>query len=118
MEGNLSFLAQRYGKPIVIAEIGYTWTLNWSDNSHNLVGESGQLAPGYPATAQGQADFMKKLTQDIQQTPAGLGRGFFYWEPEAISAPQFGSFWENVAQFDFQGKALPSMNVYGQCQSG
>jgi arabinogalactan endo-1,4-beta-galactosidase len=116
LQTNMAFLANRYEKPIIIVETAYPWTLDWSDNTHNLVGEAEQLEPEYPATPQGQHDFLQRLVDDIQQTPNELGMGFFYWEPVAISAPEFGSPWENLAQFDFEGRALPSMDVYGVCK--
>lgn len=116
-ESSLGFLAKRYNKPFVLAETGYPWTLKWADNTNNYVGEPKQLAPSYPATPQGQLAFMTRIAQDVQQMPNALGKGFFYWAPDDIAAPKLGSFWENVAQFDFQGHALPSMRVYAQCKT-
>lgn len=117
LQANLDLLARRYGKPIIIVETAYPWTLAWSDHTHNLVGEENQLLPAYPATPSGQHDFLEHLIAHIQQTPHGLGYGFFYWEPVAIAAAGFGSVWENMAQFDFDGRALPSVRVYGMCAS-
>jgi len=50
LEFNTYDLAQRYGKEIVIVETAYPWTLDWYDNTHNIVGDSSQLLGGYPAT--------------------------------------------------------------------
>ncbi len=115
LQTNLTALANRYNKPIIVVETAYPWTLDWSDNTHNAVGERRQLETGYLATPQGQYDFLQQVVAQIQDTPNGLGSGFFYWEPDAISAPNFGSVWENLAQFDFDGRALPSMAIYGTC---
>ncbi len=117
LASNLAFVAERYGKPIILTEVAYPWTLEWSDNMHNPVGESRQLHDGYPATPAGQRDFLLQLTRLLAATPNELGSGFFYWEPAAISAPELESFWENVTQFDFEGHALPSLDVYAQCQT-
>ena len=116
-ETELEFVAARYQKPVILAETGYPFTLGWTDNVKNFVGEPSQLVAGYPATPQGQLAYMNRITQDIKQIPFGLGQGFFYWAPDYIAAPGFGSYWENIAQFDFKWRALPSMQVYGQCKT-
>lgn len=53
MQANLEDLAERYGKPIVIAETAYPWTLEWDDWTNNIIGEKSQLLPGYPASVTG-----------------------------------------------------------------
>jgi len=116
LTNNMQMLAQRYNKPVLIAETAYPWTLKWADDTFNPVGEAKQLLKGYDATPQGQQDFLSHLVEVIQAVPENRGRGFFYWEPDAISAPQWGSYWENLAQFDFTGKALPSLAIYAGCK--
>lgn len=36
----------------------------------------------------------------------------FYWSPEWISAPDWGSPWENVSLFDFDNEVLPSIKAF------
>jgi arabinogalactan endo-1,4-beta-galactosidase len=115
LAANLTFVAERYGKPVMIAEVAYPWTLGWSDDTHNPVGLASQLEPGFPASAEGQADFLDAVADLTQALPEGLGAGFFTWEPAWIVTPQVGSPWENLTQFDFDGRALPSMRVYARC---
>ena len=112
LQANVNDLAVRYGKPIVLAETAYPWTLAWADNTPNLVGSTDQLLAGYPASVAGQRAFLMAVQNVVRQIPNGLGRGFFYWAPEAISTPGFGSVWENVALFDFQGRALDSLAAF------
>jgi len=118
LEFNINDLAQRYNKEIVIAETAYPWTLDWYDNVQNIVGEPGQLLPGYPATVGGQADFLSDLINIVQNIPGNKGAGLFYWAPEWISTPSLGSPWENVTLFDFSGELLSSISVFDSISSG
>ncbi|MCA9918054.1 MAG: glycosyl hydrolase 53 family protein [Anaerolineales bacterium] len=112
LQTNLDGLAARFGKPIVVVETAYPWTLDWADDVHNPVGEAGQLLPGYPASEQGQLTFLWDVRTAVTQLPHNLGAGFFYWAPDAITAPDCGSVWENVALFDFAGEALPGWQAF------
>ena len=107
-------LATKYHKKVVIAETAYPFTLSWNDQTNNVVGDTSQLIPGYPATETGQEAFLWKL-RDILQNSSEEG-GFCYWEPEWVSSKNqqsnTGSPWENLALFDFQNKVLPAMSVF------
>ncbi|MDZ4699265.1 MAG: glycosyl hydrolase 53 family protein [Rhodothermales bacterium] len=109
---NLTDLAGRYGKDIVVVETGYPWTLAWNDTVNNLVGDPTQLLPGYPATVAGQEAFFRELHRRVKATPANRGIGVFLWEPLAISGPSFGSVMENLALFNFAGEVLASMRAF------
>jgi arabinogalactan endo-1,4-beta-galactosidase len=103
LSANLEILAERYDKDIIVAETAYPWTLDWFDNTHNIVGLPEHLHPGYPASVDGQRQFLIDLMEVIRSTPGNRGRGLFYWSPEYISAPALGSPWENMTLFDFSG---------------
>jgi len=118
LESNLNDLAQRYGKAIVLVETAYPWTLDWYDNVQNIVGEPGQLLPEYPATVDGQTNFLSDLINIVQYVPGNMGAGLFYWAPEWISVPTLGSPWENVTLFDFTGELLSSISVFDSISSG
>lgn len=109
---NLADLAARYQKDIIVVEAGYPWTLAWNDGTNNLVGQAGQLVPGYPATPAGQRAFFQELIARVAAVPGGRGRGVYVWEPLAISAPGFGSVMENLAFFDFSGNTLPVLEAF------
>ncbi|MEM8601397.1 MAG: glycosyl hydrolase 53 family protein [Bacteroidota bacterium] len=107
----LDGLAERYGRPLFIAETGYPWSLGFFDDTNNLVGLPDQVLPGFPATPAGQADFLAAVTNTVAAVPDGLG--VCYWAPDWIAAPRLGSAWENVALFDDEGQLLPAASVLG-----
>lgn len=112
---NLDNLAARYGKPIMIVETAYPWTLQDHDNHPNIIGPSTWLPPEYPPTPEGQALFVRDLLSLVARTPDNLGRGIVYWEPAWIPgvgwAPGQGDAWDNQTFFDENGNALPSIDA-------
>jgi arabinogalactan endo-1,4-beta-galactosidase len=108
----MSVLAHRFGKPIVVAETAYPWTLSWFDDVKNSVGEQSQILPAYEASPEGQAAFLRDLLKTIAAVPGGLGRGLVYWSPEDVSIPGVGSSWENLTLFDYNGEILPAAGVF------
>lgn len=94
LESNLRDLSARYGKRVVVVETAYPWTLQWFDDTHNLVGQESQLLPGYPATPEGQARFLAEVTRIA-------GGDVVWWEP-AWAGP--GSAWENMGWVDGRGR--------------
>jgi arabinogalactan endo-1,4-beta-galactosidase len=112
VRNNLNDLALRYDKNIIVAEMAYPWTLQWYDNTGNIVGSTDQLHAGYPATVDGQTNFMRNLIKIVRNTRNQKGVGIFYWAPDWISVQPVGSSWENVTLFDFEGKVLSSMDVF------
>jgi arabinogalactan endo-1,4-beta-galactosidase len=112
VSANLNYLADRYNKEIFIIETAYPWTLNWKDSSKNIVGLQSQLLAGYPATVYGQKSFISNLISIVRNTHYNLGKGIFYWEPLDISTPTFGSDWENLTFFDFNGNLLSSISAF------
>lgn len=117
LTGNISKLASRYGKKIIIAETAYPWTLSWNDGTNNIVGSSSQLLAGYPATPDGQYQFLKNEIALLKQLPSGLGAGVFYWEPDWVASPALGSSWENLALFDFSNNALVGLTAFENLNS-
>lgn len=100
LEANLRELATRYGKGVVVVETAYPWTLQWFDDTHNLVGQESQLLDGYPATFEGQARFLAEVTRIVRGVPDGLGLGVVWWEPAWVGP---GSGWENMGWVDERG---------------
>lgn len=111
---NLNDLAVRYGKDIIVVETAYPWTLQAYDNNTNIVGNTSQLHSGYPATVEGQFNYLFDLIQIIKNVPNSKGKGLFYWAPEYISVQPIGSSWENLALFNFQGKVLNSITAFNE----
>ncbi|MDG4785639.1 arabinogalactan endo-1,4-beta-galactosidase [Micromonospora sp. WMMD1102] len=122
LQANLNDLAARYGKPVLVAETAYGFTLNADDSEPNIFNSSLQQAGGYPATPQGQADALRAVFDVVRSVPNGRGLGVFYWEPTwtAVSGngwdptnPSSGNGWENQALFDYGDRALPGLSVFG-----
>jgi arabinogalactan endo-1,4-beta-galactosidase len=124
MRANVDALATQFHKPIVIAETQYAWTLAngnsaAGDSTGDFVWEPSLLSAGYPASPGGQLSFVSDELSILAQVPDGLGAGLFYWAPDWI--PGVG--WEpgtgvgspnvNLTLFDFQGRALPSIGIFG-----
>jgi arabinogalactan endo-1,4-beta-galactosidase len=115
---NMTDLETRYGKPLIVAETAYAWTLDNGDSLGNAFGPGSDRLGGYKATVQGQATAMRDIIAAVAETHKSLGVGIFYWEPDWIPIAGAGwrtgdgEIWENQALFDFHGKALPSLKVF------
>jgi arabinogalactan endo-1,4-beta-galactosidase len=109
---NLNDLATRYNKDIIVVETSYPWTLQPFDNVNNIVGNTSQLHNGYPATVQGQFNYLSDLIEIVKNVQNNKGVGVFYWAPEYISIQPIGSPAENLALFDFGGETLFSIAAF------
>jgi arabinogalactan endo-1,4-beta-galactosidase len=109
---NLSDLSLRYGKEIIVAETAYPWTYEWADSAHNLVGDGDSQPTGHAISEEGQYSYLVDLTRLLRKIPGGKVTGVFYWAPEWISVPSFGSSWENCTMFDFHGNSLKSIKAF------
>ncbi|HAP58794.1 MAG TPA: arabinogalactan endo-1,4-beta-galactosidase [Cytophagales bacterium] len=115
LKTTLRRLSERHEKEVLIAETAYPFTLDWADWTNNLVGlEEQVILPSYPASPQGQQDFISVI-QSITTREVALGRGFCYWGAELVAwrGPEAtdGSPWENQALFDFEHRALPVLDA-------
>jgi arabinogalactan endo-1,4-beta-galactosidase len=113
----LDNLAQVHNKDVIIAETAYPFTLDWNDWTNNIVGsEDALILPDYPATPQGQKDFINKIKQITKDADRTLG--FCYWGAELIAfdgaESQNGSPWENLALYGFNNYALPVMGAFAK----
>ncbi len=118
LKSNLTDISQRYHKDVVVAETAYAFTLDDADGLGNLFGKAEQNLGEYKATLQGQATAVRDVMEAVARVPDGRGLGVFYWEPDWIPVEGAGwktgegDAWENQALFDFNGHALPSINVF------
>lgn len=108
LSATLSTLA-RFGRELLVVETAYPSTLDWADDSGNLVGLEDQLLPGLPATPAGQLEFFRRLRTVVAGAPGGLGRAILPWEP--LWTAVGGSAVENLCLVDFQGRALPALGL-------
>ena len=115
LSANLGDTVARYGKPVVVVETAYPWTLDNGDQLANFIYTSDQLpdAATYPATPTGQAAYFEALRDVLIAVPDGRGLGFIDWSPEWIPgvgwAPGEGNPNDNLTMFDWDGAALPSV---------
>ena len=115
---NMIDISERYEKDVVVLEAAYPYTTDDADGHPNIVGGGTLELGGYKATVQGQATAIRDIMVAVAQVPNGRGLGVFYWEPEWIAvegagwATGEGNAWENSAMFDFEGNALPSLDIF------
>jgi len=123
---NMADVTARYGKPCVIAETAYPFTLESEDDVNDIMNDPSQLTEGYPATPAGQAAWLRTVADLAAGVPGGQGLGYCYWEglwtyragsgwdPTDASS---GNAWENLALFDFQDRELPGLRTLGRYRS-
>jgi arabinogalactan endo-1,4-beta-galactosidase len=113
MTSVVSDMKSRYGKPVVIVETAYPFTMANADSTTNVVGTT---CSGYAATWQGQA---QNFTDVQNAARSGGAAGVFYWEPTwyAIAGNGWdpnningsGDNWDNMTLFDWTGHLNPNV---------
>ncbi|MET0355752.1 MAG: glycosyl hydrolase 53 family protein [Cellvibrio sp.] len=108
-------LTKSQGKPVMVVETGYAWTLKNFDKASNVMWKESVL-PDYPATPNGQRDYLIALGKAIKNSG---GIGLIYWEPAWITTKcktlwGQGSHWENGAFFDARkgNQSLPAFEFF------
>jgi arabinogalactan endo-1,4-beta-galactosidase len=121
LQWNLTDVSARYGKDVMVVETAYPFTLGFEDDTTNLIGLPEQLVPGYPATPEGQARWVRDILSIVRAIPNGRGLGVFYWDAAWTAVPgngwdptdpTSGNSWENQALFDFDDRALPALDEF------
>lgn len=114
-------VTRRYDCDLLVMETGFNWTAKRADGWPGQLEDNGP----YPATMsspEGQRDFMDELLGALRATPRV--RGVLYWDPIMIATPGVG--WalkegtraagpnvvSNTTLFDFQGRALPVLDIW------
>ncbi|MFQ2906090.1 arabinogalactan endo-beta-1,4-galactanase [Aeromonas allosaccharophila] len=129
LQYNMDDISKRYNKDLIVVEAAYGYTTANCDNAENNFTSKEADDAGYPATVQGQANYLHDLLQVVTKVPEGRGKGVFYWEPAWLPTP--GATWatkagmkynsddwkegnarENQSLFDCQGKVLPSIKAF------
>ncbi len=137
LKDNLDDLAIRYGKELVINEVSTGFTMEDYGKYEGLAPDERMgyaTKPSlvekveYPMTKEGQVEFMKEVYRVLREVPENKGIGFYYWEPawipvkgcgwatkEALAYTgekgKGGNEWANQALFDYEGNALPALDV-------
>ncbi|WP_431126116.1 glycoside hydrolase family 53 protein [Flagellimonas flava] len=105
----IAALGSDFNKKVMVVETAYPFTLENADAANNILGKT-----VYPASQQGQLDFLLDLKQEIKE---GNGFGLVYWEPAWVStgcSTLFGegSHWDNATLFDNSGNPTLGMNIF------
>lgn len=135
LEFNLRDMERRYGKQTVVAEVSTGFTMEDYASYEKLAPSARKgyaTSPAlvskveFPMTREGQCEFMSKFLSVSSAGP--LNKGFFYWEPGWTPVPNVGwandaalaytgekgpggNEWANQALFDYDGNALPSLEI-------
>ena len=137
LRANMTDLASRYGKPMIVTETSMSFTLEECNVYEGISREEKRgLAANertaacvpYPCTPEGQSAFLRDLWGVIRSVPGDLGRGFVWWEPAWLPVKDSGwttpeglayvrekgpggNEWANQAMFDYEGRALPILET-------
>lgn len=137
LEYNMNDIAERYGKDLIVAEVSMGFTMESYQQYEKLSDEERKgyaTKPSlvekidYPMTIQGQKDFTEDFLNRVGKVTGNHGKGFFWWEPAWIPVPgsgwatpaslkymndpgPCGNEWANQALFDYDGNALPALEV-------
>lgn len=116
LQSSVTALGQAHNKKVIIAETAYPFTLGWNDWTNNIVGLEDQLLPAYPASADGQKNFLLAVRNVAESSP--VGAGFCYWGGEWVafkgSQATNGSTFENQALWDFDLNAVPALEAFSE----
>jgi arabinogalactan endo-1,4-beta-galactosidase len=101
----LTNAAQRYQKPVVIAETAFPWNNSvWA----------GPLV-GLPSSPDGQMRFVASLAPLTEHLPGGLASGMVWWGTEYQKVVGVnGAGFDTASFFDAQGNVLPAADAVGQ----
>ena len=116
LKNELRAMKKNLYKNVIIAEISYPFTLEWNDLTNNIIGSEEQLIiPDYPATQDGQYDFMNKIVEILDEAEVD---GFCYWGAEWVAykgqTAKNASSWENLALFDFDNKLVKAAEIFNR----
>lgn len=106
-------LINTYNKQLMVVETAYPFSMEDTDSANNILG-SDALIEGYPASEQGQLEYLNALKNKIEM--AG-GSGLIYWEPAWVSTNcdtkwGTGSHWDNATLFNHENKVTLGMQFY------
>ncbi|MBP8302917.1 MAG: glycosyl hydrolase 53 family protein [Phycisphaerae bacterium] len=93
LRDNLRFTALRYGKEIIVVETGY----HFQPSRYFR-----EVPPPFPETPEGQRQWLEAVHEIVLDTPNGLGRGVFWWEPMMAGR----------GYFDREGRVLPIIHAF------
>lgn len=137
LQANLDNVSKKTGKPVVIAETSWGFTLEDNEYTANTYSAKDEDVGGYMTSYQAQATCIRDICNVLSKVPEEKGLGIFYWEPAWLPvvnagwATKYGACyqkegnddnypdyqdgkatWSNQGLFDYGGKMLPSLKTY------
>ena len=85
LKEQLSTVAEKYGKKVMVAETQWAYTAADGDDSPTSIGEELKYEKPYPFTVQGQSREIRDVVAAVSSLDAGIG--VFYWEAGWIPVP-------------------------------
>ena len=105
LKAQLSTVAEKYQKKVMVAETQWAYTAQDGDGSPNSIGEELKYDKPYPFTVQGQSREIRDVVAAVASIEAGIG--VFYWEAGWIPVP--GADWaERSAKWEQYGSGWAS----------
>ena len=137
LKNNMADIAIRYNKELVVAEVSMGFTMedyaayeHLSPENRKGYATKPELAARLPyeMSKEGQVKFTEDFLNTLKSVPEHKGIGFFWWEAGWLPVPGSGwatdaaikymnekgpggNEWANQALFDYDGHALPALNL-------
>ncbi|HVM63017.1 MAG TPA: glycosyl hydrolase 53 family protein [Verrucomicrobiae bacterium] len=103
----LTNAAQRYGKPIFVAETSFPWASSFGRRT----------IVGFAPSVTGQVDYVTALGEIVKSVPGGNGAGVFWWGAAYQTNATVGRL-DAGALFDRDGNVLPAVSALGNLADG
>ena len=87
LQNNMNAVSRRYNKDVMVLETAIGYTTDTLGCSGLVFTKEMEQATDYPATQEGQRDFLRDLIQSVREVENGRGTGVFYWEPAWLAIP-------------------------------
>ena len=87
LQNNMNDISARYGKNVLVVETSIGYTTDTLGCKGIVYSEKEEEATGYPATQEGQEQFLRDLMATVRKVKEDRGIGVFYWEPAWLPIP-------------------------------
>ena len=87
LQYNMNDISARYGKIVLVVETSIGYTTDTLGCKGIVYSEKEEEATGYPATQEGQEQFLRDLMATVRKVKEDRGIGVFYWEPAWLPIP-------------------------------
>ena len=114
LDTSIDRLEINYDKKVLLVETAYPFTLEWNDQTNNVIGSEDQILSQFEPTPHGQKSYFSQIKSIMKASEDRIG--FISWGSEWIAFKgenaTDGSPYENQAFWDFNHEALPVFDVF------